>query len=257
MGSVRVSTEKPQQVALIDGDPIASVTLRSEREEIDGLVVERVLRNGRVKPVYSEALGQALALLIASGHTYSEIEDLNPELPRRSLITGWRVRYPEFRALLESAKPALAENMLHELIDVSRASNAKSAMADKVKSDNLKWAMSKLGAKAFGDKLDVQVTVKGNMAAVLEAARLRALAKRASVEPAQLTAIESEVQSIGQESSLVSSIMDELVGGDDITGEFDGDEEAGSIEDQYAVGGIYASQQRTAGDGHGDTGDNG
>ena len=210
-------------VGLVDGLDIAPITVSHEREEIDGLVIERVLWNGRIKPVYSPALGQAVAMLIASGHTYNEIAALHPAMPQPGLITGWRVRHPEFRALLESARPALAENLYHELIDVGRASGPKTAMADKVKSDNLKWVMSKLGQKVWGDRLAVDVTVKGDMAGKLEAARKRAMASRPPIEGA--------VDSGEAEQDTRSVFTDRVAHGEDVTdiletGEFHGDEEA-------------------------------
>jgi len=210
-------------VGLVDGLDIAPITVSHEREEIDGLVIERVIWNGRMKPVYSPALGQAVAMLIASGHTYTEIAALHPAMPQPGLITGWRVRHPEFRALLESARPALAENLYHELIDVGRASGPKTAMADKVKSDNLKWVMSKLGQKVWGDRLAVDVTVKGDMAGKLEAARKRAAAARPVLESAPTPATvdtfaASADDAFGAADADVTDILE--------TGEFHGDEEA-------------------------------
>lgn len=227
-GGKLVSAGGPEReafVGLVDGLDIAPITVSHEREEIDGLVIERVLWNGRIKPVYSPALGQAVAMLIASGHTYTEIAALHPAMPQPGLITGWRVRHPEFRALLESARPALAENLYHELIDVSRASGPKTAMADKVKSDNLKWVMSKLGQKVWGDRLAVDVTVKGDMAGKLEAARKRAMAAAArpvlesAPTPATVdTFAASADDAFGTAAADITDILE--------TGEFHGDEEA-------------------------------
>lgn len=220
-GELVSDTEPGAFIGLIDGDHIAPITVSHEREEIDGLVIERVLWNGRIKPVYSPALGQAVAMLIASGHTYNEIAAMHPAMPQPGLITGWRVRHPEFRALLESARPALAENLYHELIDVSRASGPKTAMADKVKSDNLKWVMSKLGQKVWGDRLAVDVTVKGDMAGKLEAARKRAQAAR---EPLEGTV---DTQPAKADDSF-AAVIDGTGGITDVleTGEFHGDEES-------------------------------
>jgi len=224
-GELVSDTEPGAFIGLIDGDHIAPITISHDREEIDGLVIERVIWNGRMKPVYSAALGQAVAMLIASGHTYNEIAQMHPAMPQPGLITGWRVRHPEFRALLESARPALAENLYHELIDVSRASGPKTAMADKVKSDNLKWVMSKLGQKVWGDRLAVDVTVKGDMAGKLEAARKRAQAAREPLEgtaqPASGTVdtfAASADDAFGAADADVTDILE--------TGEFHGDEEA-------------------------------
>ena len=231
-GGKLVSAGGPEReafVGLVDGLDIAPITVSHEREEIDGLVIERVLWNGRIKPVYSPALGQAVAMLIASGHTYNEIAALHPAMPQPGLITGWRVRHPEFRALLESARPALAENLYHELIDVGRASGPKTAMADKVKSDNLKWVMSKLGQKVWGDRLAVDVTVKGDMAGKLEAARKRAQAAREPLEgtaqPASGTVDTFAAQGDDAETVIedsVASMSDNILE----TGDFHGDEEA-------------------------------
>ena len=222
-GSPEDEARREAFVGLVDGLDIAPITVSHEREEIDGLVIERVLWNGRIKPVYSPALGQAVAMLIASGHTYNEIAALHPAMPQPGLITGWRVRHPEFRALLESARPALAENLYHELIDVGRASGPKTAMADKVKSDNLKWVMSKLGQKVWGDRLAVDVTVKGDMAGKLEAARKRAAAARPVLESAPTPATvdtfaASADDAFGAADADVTDILE--------TGEFHGDEEA-------------------------------
>ena len=222
-GSPEDEARREAFVGLVDGLDIAPITVSHEREEIDGLVIERVIWNGRMKPVYSPALGQAVAMLIASGHTYTEIAALHPAMPQPGLITGWRVRHPEFRALLESARPALAENLYHELIDVGRASGPKTAMADKVKSDNLKWVMSKLGQKVWGDRLAVDVTVKGDMAGKLEAARKRAAAARPVLESAPTPATvdtfaASADDAFGAADADVTDILE--------TGEFHGDEEA-------------------------------
>ena len=220
-GSPEDEARREAFVGLVDGLDIAPITVSHEREEIDGLVIERVIWNGRMKPVYSPALGQAVAMLIASGHTYTEIAALHPAMPQPGLITGWRVRHPEFRALLESARPALAENLYHELIDVGRAATGKTAMADKVKSDNLKWVMSKLGQKVWGDRLAVDVTVKGDMAGKLEAARKRAAASREAIDttsqPVDTFAASADDSETVIEDS-VTSILE--------TGDFHGDEEA-------------------------------
>ena len=176
---------------------IASITIQSTgREELDGLVVNRVTYQGRVKPVYSAALGEAIALLVAAGFTFAEIRKLNDALPTPSMVTGWRVKHPEFRLLLESARPALAENLLHELIDISRDTRKENAVANKVKSDNIKWIMSKMNSKVFGDKLEMDVKVKGDMAGKLEAARRRA-GERRREEARVLTSVGLPVDSEG------------------------------------------------------------
>ena len=222
-GSPEDEARREAFVGLVDGLDIAPITVSHEREEIDGLVIERVIWNGRMKPVYSPALGQAVAMLIASGHTYTEIAALHPAMPQPGLITGWRVRHPEFRALLESARPALAENLYHELIDVSRAATGKTAMADKVKSDNLKWVMSKLGQKVWGDRLAVDVTVKGDMAGKLEAARKRAAAARPALDSAPTPATVDTFAASADDSE---TVIDDSVANILETGEFHGDEEA-------------------------------
>lgn len=222
-GSPEDEARREAFIGLVDGLDIAPITVSHEREEIDGLVIERVIWNGRMKPVYSAALGQAVAMLIASGHTYTEIAKMHPAMPQPGLITGWRVRHPEFRALLESARPALAENLYHELIDVGRAATGKTAMADKVKSDNLKWVMSKLGQKVWGDRLAVDVTVKGDMAGKLEAARKRAMAARAPIEGAPAS---TPVDTFAAQGDDAETVIEDSVANILETGEFHGDEEA-------------------------------
>lgn len=87
-------------------------------------------------------------------------------MPSKVTIFAWMRKYPEFLNQYARAKEESADAMNEDLMDlgdeaINHAYNANPkassavVQAVKLKADNLKWVMSKMKPKKYGDKTDI------------------------------------------------------------------------------------------------------
>lgn len=104
---------------------------------------------------------------ILDGHFNAEDEDGRTiQFPTVRVFFRWLREYEDFRKQYAEAKEAAADAKLEELDQIGEEAIADAYKADpraagavvqahKLKADNMKWYMSKLKPKKYGEKLDL------------------------------------------------------------------------------------------------------
>ena len=115
--------------------------------------------------IYSQELADKICAQLAEGMSLRSV-CLSEDMPDKSTVFNWLRTKPEFVDQYARAKEESADAQNEILLDLgdeaiglaqqvdSKASNAV-VQAVKLKADNLKWVMSKMKPKKYGDKLDV------------------------------------------------------------------------------------------------------
>lgn len=114
---------------------------------------------------YTPELGGKLCAELAKGRSLRSVVQ-DEGMPSDVTFFSWLTKHPEFLRQYEQAKEQSTNKHLEtieelgdEAIRVAQQVDAKSSnavvSAYKLKADNLKWVMSKLKAKKYGDKVDV------------------------------------------------------------------------------------------------------
>lgn len=113
---------------------------------------------------YTKELGELICSRLAEGRSLRSV-CLADDMPDKSSVFTWFRLHPEFLDQYTRAKEESSEAMYEELadlgeeaIDLSQAVDPKASnavvSAVKLKADNLKWMMSKMKPKKYGDKID-------------------------------------------------------------------------------------------------------
>jgi hypothetical protein len=115
--------------------------------------------------IYSKELTDNICTLIAQGNSMRSICE-RKEMPEMQTIWRWLREYKLFSEQYAKATIDRTESQLEELnnlgdtsIDEAKLADPKSAnaivQAYKLKADNMKWVMSKMKPKKYGDKLEL------------------------------------------------------------------------------------------------------
>lgn len=131
--------------------------------------------------LYTQELADKICEQIGNGHSMRTI--CAPEdMPDMSTVFRWIRTHEEFRnqyaRACEERTEAHNESLLDfgdEAIELAQNSDPKAAgavvQAVKLKADNLKWVMSKMKPKKYGDKLDMTTNGKDLPTPLLNAIR--------------------------------------------------------------------------------------
>lgn len=106
----------------------------------------------------------------------------NPDFPNPQTIYAWLARYPEFAKMYEQAKEHQCNAMAEEILDVSYDSshdtttnkigeeimNTEFIARSRLKVDSLKWLLTKLQPRKYGDRTESHVTVTTQEVALRE-----------------------------------------------------------------------------------------
>lgn len=120
---------------------------------------------------YTKELADKICEKIAEGKSMRSVCRNNDEMPALSTVFLWFREHPEFseqyaRACEErtEAHHEILLDLGDEAIDLAQEVNEKASsavvQAVKLKADNLKWVMSKMKPKKYGDKVDVTTAGK-------------------------------------------------------------------------------------------------
>lgn len=119
--------------------------------------------------IYTPELADSICDLIITGKSLNSI-CFSEDMPDKAQVFRWLAKYPDFRDKYALASEERTESQKEVLDDIGdnaiyeskvvdpKAANAVVA-AWKLKADNLKWTMSKMKPKKYGDGLDL--TSKG------------------------------------------------------------------------------------------------
>lgn len=119
---------------------------------------------------YTQELADKICEQLSQGMSLRSI-CLDDDMPSGVSIFAWLRKYPEFLKQYERACDERTESQQEIILDLGdkaiehaeeadpKASNAI-VSAYKLKSDNLKWSMSKMKPKKYGDKIDMTTNGK-------------------------------------------------------------------------------------------------
>lgn len=122
---------------------------------------------------YNKEIASAICAELAEGRSLRTVCK-SDNMPAMSTVFLWLRDHKEFSEQYAQAKEESAEAQHEELADLGdqaiqlaqslpgqQASAAVQAV--RLKADNLKWSMSKMKPKKYGDKLDVDAKVDGQL----------------------------------------------------------------------------------------------
>ncbi|MDP6064756.1 MAG: terminase small subunit protein [SAR202 cluster bacterium] len=156
---------------------------------------DRPLKRAGRKSEYKEEIALEICVRLIEGQTLREICEA-PEMPGESTVYRWLAVQPTFRSayaraaqmdtwadeIVEIADDASEDYVDREAADgsIERVFDAEKVQRAKLRIDTRKWLMSKLAARRYGDKVEVEVSgnldVKDLSDAELEARTRAALA---------------------------------------------------------------------------------
>ncbi len=136
-------------------------------DDLDKIIATRA--NGRPSD-YTQELADKICEEISQGKSLRKICEIEG-MPSGVTIFSWFRKYPEFLKQYERATEERTETQQEIIIDLgdkaiihAEAADPKAAnavvSAYKLKADNLKWSMSKMKPKKYGDKLDMTTNGK-------------------------------------------------------------------------------------------------
>lgn len=119
---------------------------------------------------YSPELADAICELISSGKSIREICSAEG-MPDKSSIFRWLGKHEEFRDQYARAKEEQTELYADELVEIAddisgdvsgelQMPNSVAVQRARLRVDTRKWILSKLLAKKYGDKLDMNLSGK-------------------------------------------------------------------------------------------------
>ena len=159
--------------------------------------------------IYSPQLGARLCEIVAEGETIQTACKLL-NIPRTD-ITRWMNYHPDFERSLAKAKFLSADALADQLLDI--AEEIPDVHRARLKSENLKWYVSKLAPARYGERLDLNVTQQVDVGAALMAARARLVRPISDqLEEPETQALEYKEETDTQPSDKESLTRDELLG---------------------------------------------
>lgn len=106
---------------------------------------------------FTPELAEELCRRVSEGRSLRSVCQ-DEDMPVRSTVRLWQVADAEFSAQYARAREARAEVLADEIIDI--ADQAADAQLARLQVDARKWAASKLDPKRYGDRLDIDATVR-------------------------------------------------------------------------------------------------
>lgn len=124
---------------------------------------------------YTDELAEEICYLMASGMSLNKIVKLE-HMPSGPTVYSWIGKYPTFLKKYEKAQQDRVEKHVEDLLDAAtepaphefRTLNDPSGVAyRKLLIDTMKWAISKLKPKKYGDKVDVDATTVATISTIV------------------------------------------------------------------------------------------
>ena len=123
---------------------------------------------------YNEGISALICELIANGQSLRSICEEEGKPSKRTVLM-WLRTHEDFRTQYTRAREDQAEGFFEELIEIADDSsedvagelgmpNGVAVQRAKLRVETRKWAMVKLLPKKYGEKLDVNATVSGEIA---------------------------------------------------------------------------------------------
>lgn len=104
---------------------------------------------------YTEKIADEICFRISQGESLRKICE-DKKMPCISAVITWRRENPEFMAQYTKAQEDRADHYADEIVEI--ADTAEDAAIARLRVDARKWVASKLKSKAYGDKIQNEVT---------------------------------------------------------------------------------------------------
>lgn len=128
---------------------------------------------------YNKDIAKKILDLYSSGKNLDHIEAKNGYPSRRTIYT-WRIDHPDFGALYDIALLSYSEALIEQALDI--ADTETDAKKAKNRIDIRTWIASKYNRARFGDKIEIEQTIKLDISKPLELAMARMNAVKPLVE---------------------------------------------------------------------------
>ncbi len=136
-------------------------------DDLDNLIATKA--NGRPTD-YTQELADKICEEISQGKSLRRICE-DEDMPSGVTIFSWIRKFPEFLKQYTRATEERTESQQEDLLElgdeaiklaqtVNEKASSAVVQAVKLKADNMKWSMSKMKPKKYGDKLDMTTNGK-------------------------------------------------------------------------------------------------
>jgi len=123
---------------------------------------------------YDPKIAKKFLDLYASGKTMRKIFEANKDFPSRWSVYRWRKDNPDFDELFILASECFADNVVEEAFDnIKDETDAKRAKLLDVQFKVSTWYAAKINRAKYGDRIDVEHTVKLDISKPLQLAMSR------------------------------------------------------------------------------------
>lgn len=151
---------------------------------------------------YSEAKAKEICHRVAGGETLTSIsKDLG--MPDRGTVWQWTLQNPSFADAYGRARLAYADSIADEIVEISDTDEDYQRAKNRI--DARKWAAKVTNPQRYGDRLDLNVTERPNLADI----RSRSLENLPPDVADRLTGSASGLIESGTESDILDSKRDD------------------------------------------------
>ncbi len=114
---------------------------------------------------YSPEIANIICARIAEGQPVTKIVK-NPDMPSQATIYQWLKDKPEFAESYARARKDQADTLASEILEIAdeKVDGSDQAQRQKLRVDARKWIASKLKPKVYGDRHEIDLTVKDKTA---------------------------------------------------------------------------------------------
>ena len=106
---------------------------------------------------FTQELADEICRRVSEGRSLRSV-CRDADMPTDETVRQWRLADAEFSAQYARAREARAEVLADEIVEI--ADTAEDAQLARLRVDARKWAASKLDPKRYGERLDIDATVR-------------------------------------------------------------------------------------------------
>ena len=109
---------------------------------------------------FTEKIGLEICRRISEGDSLRTICK-DSKMPSQSMVFRWLTSQDEFREQYGAAMTARADAMFEEMLEIANEGNPGDTQRARLRVDALKWALSRMNPKKYGDKTQTEISGAG------------------------------------------------------------------------------------------------
>jgi hypothetical protein len=117
---------------------------------------------------FTDELAEDICARIAGGTSLIQICKAE-EMPHKVTVLRWLDKKPDFAAKYARARELMADHYFDLMQDIADSATTETVQVAKVRLDTMRWRVSKLLPKKYGDKVDIEHN--GNVGVTVTIAR--------------------------------------------------------------------------------------